>query len=101
MRSHLVKELISRTRDPDTAVGDWLVQGAPLGLLRQIPPGGLFPAKDPEDVCDMSSLEAAPAIRTNHPSFKKQEPSAMAQLSSWSRQGSASCSRTRQPQKNF
>ena len=59
-RANLVRGTQIEAGDPDTALGDWLANGAPMGITTDIEPGGLFPKADAEanlDLKDLDSLE--------------------------------------------
>ena len=43
LKHAIFSALTAATKDPDTAPATWLRDGAPLGILNPIPPGGHFP----------------------------------------------------------
>ena len=55
--------------DPDYHVGLWLQEGAPLGIARCIPCGGLFPTSSADAQLTVEELLSAHHYSGNHPSF--------------------------------
>ena len=55
--------------DPDTAVGQWLQHGAPMGIAVPILPGALFPAHDNHSEITIDELHMVSRFADNHKSF--------------------------------
>ncbi|CAK0906332.1 unnamed protein product, partial [Prorocentrum cordatum] len=71
IRYRLVQQFLALTRDADAAVGSWLESGAPMGIMRQITPGGHFPLAESPRTMNPDELAAQPfAFTANHPSFE-------------------------------
>ena len=68
-RSELVRAVQRQSEDPDEAVADWLLEGAPMGIRREVRPGGLFPAAVSEASLDPAELLERAVDLGNHPSF--------------------------------
>ena len=47
MRPHIARALNELSGDPDVAIPDWLLRGAPIGVEEQIPTHGIFPPVEP------------------------------------------------------
>ena len=69
-RYELVKGIQQDAGDPDTSVGEWLENGAPMGLSVPIVPGGLFPEVVPDPELSLEELELSERWDRNHPSFQ-------------------------------
>ena len=70
-RASLVRAIAQHAQDPDTEVATWLSQGAPLGISRDIPPGGLLPAATTQGDLNAEYLADLPSWSSNHGSFEK------------------------------
>ena len=70
-RPFLVKGVQVEADDPDKALGDWLVEGAPMGIAKSIEPGGLFPQVAPEADLSLEELDCLERYTSNHPSFSE------------------------------
>ena len=70
-RHQLVREVIARSRDPDSFLPDWLSEGAPAGFTRDIPNGGHFPVKASHAEWSLDELASSLWPRGNHPSCRK------------------------------
>ena len=67
----LVKEVQTRTRDPDVAVAGWLERGAPFGIAEPIEPGGLLPVITETASLTADDLYDQTLFDDNHRSFKE------------------------------
>ena len=69
IRFGMVEAVLRHTGDPDVALAEWLRDGAPMGIARQIAPGHHFPLRPSEatEVLDEDALQAS--YLGNHPSF--------------------------------
>ena len=72
-RHRLVRAVLRSASDPDIHIADWLQLGAPMGMARPIPAGGLLPRTPPSATMSLADLEALPRVERNHPSFDTQE----------------------------
>ena len=67
----LVRELQRVTRDPDTAVAEWLEVGAPFAVAQTITPGGLLPTIIEQPTLSAEDLYDQTLYDDNHRSFKE------------------------------
>ena len=70
-RWHLVDRVQELAEDPDRYVGEWLRDGAPFGVAREIVPGGLLPRITEEASLTMEQLYEQQAFDDNHGSFRE------------------------------
>merc|ERR1712086_389255 len=68
-RAELIGTVLSRTKDPDAAIWDWLRSGAPMGLSRPIVPGTHFPRVEVDQSYSVDVLDRRSPFVSNHPSF--------------------------------
>jgi hypothetical protein len=68
-RHRLVSATQALCHDPDVPLGQWLREGAPMGLARPVERGGLFPPTDVLPELSLDELAALETMRGNHPSF--------------------------------
>ena len=45
----ILQEWLRQAGDPETSIGDWVKDGVPLGIDREIPCCGVFPLVEPEE----------------------------------------------------
>ena len=57
------------TKDPDIKLWRWLSEGSPMGLTKEIHPGGLFPTQFDEASTSIEELDASDPCKGNHPSY--------------------------------
>ena len=70
-RWNLVDRVQELAEDPDRYVGDWLRNGAPFGVAKEIIPGGLLPRIAEEASLTMEQLYEQQAFEDNHGSFRE------------------------------
>ena len=72
-RFNIVAEVQRRSEDRDTAIVDWLREGAPMGIARRVTPGsGCLPwSEAPASMPASAVLSQKP--RRNHPSFRDKQ----------------------------
>ena len=68
-RAELVGTIMSEAGDPDAFVWDWLRNGAPMGLSKDIVPGTHFPAVPVDALYDVAELDRREPYGRNHPSY--------------------------------
>ena len=69
LRFRLFQAAIAATEDPDHHVGEWLEQGAPMGIQLPVTPGGHFPLADQLAEVDVEELPNLFTFSKNHASF--------------------------------
>ena len=70
-RWQLVDRIQQLAEDPDRHVGEWLRDGAPFGVAKEIIPGGLLPRIAEEASLTMEQLYEQQAFEDNHGSFRE------------------------------
>ena len=68
-RWKLVQAVQSRAADPDQEIVSWLRDGAPVGIAREVVPGGLLPAIEEEATATEEDISTRQAYDSNHRSF--------------------------------
>ena len=72
--------MVNEANDPDVHVPTWIKEEAvPLGIEREIKPGGVFPPSTPSRKPWFPIAELDPSM-TNYSSFAEHEHKAMAEL---------------------
>lgn len=72
-RRELVEAHIKASRDPETGLPQWLREGAPIGVAREVRSCGIFPRIDPDarkQAADAEELLSVEAARGNYKSFE-------------------------------
>ena len=69
LRGAIVQAVGSRCGDPDVFLGQWLREGAPMGIEQPIPPGGLFPPAERPAATTPEAFAASYEQLPNHLSF--------------------------------
>ena len=67
---NVVRAVQQACGDPDTAVADWLEDGAPFGVAVPVEPGGLLPLVVESPILQEEDLYERELFRDNHKSFK-------------------------------
>ena len=67
----LVEAVQRKTGDPDVVLSEWLRDGAPFGVAKPIPPGGLLPRIHESTSLCAEELFDKTAFDTNHGSFRE------------------------------
>ena len=70
-RWKLVESVIAKTGDPDTILSEWLRDGAPFGIAKEIAPGGLLPLISEHTTLSQEDLLEKAAFDVNHGSFRE------------------------------
>ena len=68
-RHQLVRAIGERAQDPDVHVAQWLQHGAPMGISKEITPGGLLPELVVDATMTAEEVLELPAWPDNHGSF--------------------------------
>ena len=58
-------------KDSDTFLKEWLRDGVPVGVAREVRPGGYFPRAEPGATATEAEVLKRNKGRGNHPSFYK------------------------------
>ena len=74
-RYNIIGQVLRAAGDPDVHVTSWLRDGAPMGIAKEIPAGGLLPLIHEERHQHYSELEQSGLWHQNHPSFDTAEES--------------------------
>ena len=69
LQSEIFAAIGTAVADPDQSVPRWLREGAPMGILRPIHPGGLFPLVDEQSSLAPDEFADVFVDRPNHRSF--------------------------------
>lgn len=94
-KSPLQKDLwsawINATNDPDTAIKDWLIEGVPLGIAKEIPgSNGIFPPVEKEEQeIDQAQEIAAQLGLENYSSMEEHRGEALLELQRYEEKGIA------------
>ena len=70
-RYGLVQAIQEATKDCDRILPTWLREGAPMGLTKEIQPGGHFPEAVAESSLSVAVLDKIPPRTENHPSWNE------------------------------
>lgn len=77
---NLLERLVDSSQDPDVEVATWPNKGTPLGILNEIPPGGVFPKVEEGLDCEederMNSLEELDGALNNYKSYDEAKSAA-------------------------
>ena len=88
----LIEAWTRRAGDPDTAISQWVKEGAPLGINLEIETKGIFPPNLDDDLPDMDLPHAAEQIdkgqsKTNYVSVTEQSDEARIELNRYKEKG--------------
>ena len=62
---------VSLTKDPARSIVEWLVEGAPAGIARDIPDLGVFPTKTDDSDISVAELDAIAGDLHNYDSLEQ------------------------------
>ena len=74
-RYNIIGQIQRAAGDPDVHVASWLRDGAPMGIAKAIPAGGLLPLVHEQRQQHYNELEQSGLWHHNHPSFDTAEES--------------------------
>lgn len=91
LQADLWKAWIEATNDPDTVIKEWLVEGVPLGIAKEIPgSNGIFPPVEGEEqLLDQGQDLAAQLGLENYSSMEEHRGEALLELQRYEEKGIA------------
>ena len=68
-RFNILQHVLTAAGDPDEHCATWLEHGAPVGVMKELRPGGHFPRLCEGATLDVEELDGVVRWTSNHPSF--------------------------------